>query len=216
MSALITVPLQIRSIIGVPIRWVNFWSYAHSITPKLVTPLSERDQSKKLCVLNLAKRLRWRPSWSPMLRLVDFQVVHMCPRKPDGHPIRKLIWKMQSLVGNGRNLVGLNQSIHSCCLSIWSVTPALMVSNSRGAWTYWVTWEAWATPAEPFVNLACLTIRVTRTIFAMPVIPTAMKFKNTVFLVINPRFRAVRRVFVPNRIALHPEPAAACHANQLG
>jgi hypothetical protein len=57
---------------------------------------------------------------------------------------------------------------------------------------------------------------VTRTIFAMPVIPTAMKFKNTVFLVINPRFRLVRRVFVEKRIALHPEPAAACHANQPG
>jgi hypothetical protein len=42
------------------------------------------------------------------------------------------------------------------------------------------------------------------------------KFKNTIFLAINPRFRAVRRVFVPNRIALNPEPAAECPANQLG
>jgi hypothetical protein len=55
-----------------------------------------------------------------------------------------------------------------------------------------------------------------QTIFTMPLIPTAMKFKNTVFLAINPRFRVVRRVFVLNRIALYPEPAAACHANQPG
>jgi len=183
MSALITVPLQIRSITGVPIRWVNFWSYAHSITPKLVTPLLERNQSKKPCELNQAKRLRWRPSWSPMLRLVDFQVVQMCPRKPDGHPIRKMIWELQSLVGNGKNPVGLNQSIHSCCLSIWSVTPALMVSISSGAWTYWVTWEAWATQAEPFVNLASLTIRVTITICAMPVVTAITVQKNTMFSV---------------------------------
>ena len=45
---------------------------------------------------------------------------------------------------------------------------------------------------------------------------TPNQLKNTIFLVTNPRFRAVRRVFVPNRIALNPEPAAACHANQLG
>jgi hypothetical protein len=50
----------------------------------------------------------------------------------------------------------------------------------------------------------------------MPLIPVAMKFKNTVFLVINPRFRLVRRVFVEKKIALHPEPAAACHTNQPG
>jgi hypothetical protein len=50
----------------------------------------------------------------------------------------------------------------------------------------------------------------------MPLIPKNKKFKNTVFLVINPRFRVVRRVFVPNRFALHPEPAAAFHANQPG
>jgi hypothetical protein len=50
----------------------------------------------------------------------------------------------------------------------------------------------------------------------MPVIPMIKKFKNTIFLAINPRFRVVRRVFVPKRIDLHPEPAAACHANQLG
>ena len=156
MSALITVPLQIRSITGVPIRWVNFWSYAHSITPKLVTPSSERDQSKKPCELNQAKLLRWQQSWSPTLRLVDFQVVQMCPWRPDGHPIRRLIWKLQSLVGNGKNLVGLNRSTHSCCLSIWSVTQALMVSSSRGAWTYWVTWKAWTTQAEPCVKLAQL------------------------------------------------------------
>jgi hypothetical protein len=42
------------------------------------------------------------------------------------------------------------------------------------------------------------------------------KFKNTLFLAINPRFRAVRRVFVPNRLALYPEPAAAYLANQPG
>jgi hypothetical protein len=54
------------------------------------------------------------------------------------------------------------------------------------------------------------------TIFAMPLIPKNKKFKNTVFLVINPRFRVVRRVFVPNRIALHPELVAAYHANQPG
>jgi hypothetical protein len=50
----------------------------------------------------------------------------------------------------------------------------------------------------------------------MPLIPTIKKLKNTVFLVINPRFRVVRRVFVPIRIDLHPELVAACHANQLG
>jgi hypothetical protein len=50
----------------------------------------------------------------------------------------------------------------------------------------------------------------------MPLIPTIKKFKNTIFLAINPRFRAVRRVFVPKRIALHPVLVAARHTNQLG
>jgi hypothetical protein len=50
----------------------------------------------------------------------------------------------------------------------------------------------------------------------MPLVPMIKKFKNTVFLPINPRFRAVRRVFVPNRIDLHPELIAAYLANQPG
>jgi hypothetical protein len=50
----------------------------------------------------------------------------------------------------------------------------------------------------------------------MPLIPMIKKFKNSIFLAKNPRFRVVRRVFVPNRIALHPELVAAYHANQPG
>lgn len=42
------------------------------------------------------------------------------------------------------------------------------------------------------------------------------EIKKTVFLVINLRFRLVRRVFVQKSFALYPEPVAACHANQLG
>jgi len=188
MSALTTAQILIQSIAGAPIRWVNFWSFAHSTTPKLVTPSPRPSQSKKPCVQNQVKHLQWQPSWLPMLRLVDFPVAQMCPRAPDGHRVKKLIWNPQSLLGTGKRPVGLNRNIHSCCQSIMSVIPNLMATNSWGAWTYWVTCAGWVMHSDPHTPRDSWTLPYKESICAMPVVTTIAVWKTTMFPAYKPRF----------------------------